>query len=214
MSCETKTTQRGHELSINEAISDNQIDALAKSLPNLKVIRIEYSFVLGVLNAIMKSFNFVEVLKYRKRSNEYDHFNEINELIQGDCSNPKLIELDVEYTIAEETPFVEKFFVDYPNLRKLKLNLSTSTQFRQILNDFTRLETLELYYAFMLTIDDLHYLADHKNNLKCVSLKKILVELTPELEERLSTSFDVVEYRNDKLSMADYRNVWERGLWE
>lgn len=168
------------------------IHALAMSVPNVKVLLFECEF--DDCRQLMRSFNLVEVLKIRnfnyiQQNDNYVHF------IQGDCFNPKLTELKIDFDLSYEIPFLEKLIADYPNLKKFVIHSSTplnTLQFSLILNGFTKMESLTLYKgASTLTLNDLDYLRNHKNNLKFISLKDL--HIPDVLKKRLSIIFDVVK---------------------
>lgn len=184
------------------------ISALAKSVPNLKVLRFSCDSDYRIFNAIMTNFNFVEVLQFDPFATYFNHYqqNDVNNhLMQGGCFNPNLIELSVNYTLPYKRPFLKKLIADYPNLKKLVLESMypfTAPQFRLILNGFSKMQSLTfLSGASKLKIDDLDYIKEHKNNLKFISLEDLEIKITARLKKKLSTVFDVVHV-NYGLSMA------------
>lgn len=180
-------------------ISVELIHALAKSVPNLKVLRFNCQKDYRIFNGIMRSFNFVEVLQFHNTCGIFDYFpnNEIgNHLLQGDCSNPNLIEFSNVYSFAYKRPFLKKLIADYPNLKKLILDSKyplTASQFKLILDGFPKMESLTLSSgASKLTIDDLDCISEHKIHLKFIALEDWSVKSTARFKKRLHAMFEVV----------------------
>ncbi len=193
----------------------NHIHGLVKSVPNLKVLRMECRIDALVFNAIVKDFNFVQVLKidYYRNDNQSTDDNDDD----GDSFNPKLMEFVITNSkLSSETALLMKPIADYPNLKKLKITFAsiTTSQFRQILNGFTKLESLKLLKGVReLMIDDLNYLKDQRNNLKFISLGHLNVIVTDEMKRQLSATFGVIIYDSGTLQMAVDRNTMNSEKW-
>lgn len=154
------------------------INALAKSVPNLKALQLGKVKNHDSLNATRKSFNFAEVLEII-----YDEIG----LMCCRCSqtgyfNPKLIEFTFEFDgITCDENFMEKLIVDYPNLKKLVLrsngrrrfaNELTASMLNKIMDGFPKMESVELCFgSSKLTLNDLNFLEEYKNKLKFLSLR-------------------------------------------
>lgn len=122
-------------------IADDLIDALAKSAPNLKIIRLHIPVYSG---AIVKNFNFVEVLQISTCIRP-DSYKDI--VLQGGSFNPKLIELKFRQEFPYEMRFLNKCVADYPNLRKLTLGRDppvTTLQMELLHNVFPKIESVQL----------------------------------------------------------------------
>lgn len=167
------------------------IHDLAKSVENLKFLKFDRLTDPLQVSAILKNFNFVEVL-------------EIRLCLEIEISpNLTLVELIINYRDSRsmDIQFLDQLTSCYPNLKKLKINFEwiTSEQLSRILKGFTKLESLTLWGCRNLTISDLHYLMCHKTNLKFVCLEQmnVIVILTEKLKRQLSASFGAVSYDSD-----------------
>lgn len=190
-------------LSIRNAHKLSFIQASAKYVPNLKIFKLDDCCIsTRQLNAIMRIFNFVEVLEISGTSKIRPDFSDNSYLNVRDCFNPKLKKLTMTRLLSFNIPFLDRLIADYPNLNKLVINPIdlSSTEFRRILNGFTKLESLILTSLQLnqsepqLTTDDLNYLKDHKNNLKFIKFDDLNVEVTDELKKQLRDTFDMVNY--------------------
>lgn len=182
------------------------VPALAKTLTKLKVLKFYgRDNCTTLVNAILRNFNFVEVLHIR---GDIDTYYQLND---GDCFNPKLTELI--FPLPRSATSLNKLIADYPNVRKFQIDWDSieSWEFRRILNGFTQLKSLTFIgSAGELTIDDLNCLKDYRNNLKFISFGGIQVRLTDDLKRHLSASFGVVIYDNYRLNMAIDRHTMNR----
>ncbi len=195
----------------------NLVQALAKSLTKLKAFKLYVYHNTEIVNTIMSNFNFVEVLHIRGDVDGY------HTSVDGDCFNPKLTELIAPLPKNAPKMYLNKLIADYPNLKKFQIDwdLITSSQFRLVLNGFTKLESLTFIgSAERLTMDDLNYLTDHKYNLKFVSLGGLRIRFTDELKRRLSATFGVIICNDyivrimavDRQTMNRERKSTEKGL--
>lgn len=199
-------------------ISNDLIAALAKSVPNLKVLRFNCDYNFSTFNAIMRIFNFVEILHFDPLDGNFDYYYEYNTeddaiLIQNDCVNLNLIEFKITYQMPFKRVFLKKLIHDYPNLKKLvvdsKKPLNVS-QFKLILTGFKKIESLSLVGgASKLTMDDLDCLKEHRNCLKFVSLMDLdEIKCYARNKKKLSKIFNVVNLTPyDGLQMAVDRNT-------
>lgn len=154
-------------------------EALAKSAPHLTLLHVcPITFLNSAeLDAIMKHFNFVEILKV----------NAMGKPLLGEAVhifNANLNELAIRGDVGEDgllhTPWLTKLSASYPNLRKLNLIVEDQTeqtnsiQIEPILSGFTKLESLSMVTNLSeLIIDDLDCLQHYKNRLKFVSLHSV-----------------------------------------
>lgn len=183
----------------SKLLSVDLVKALAKSLPKLKVLKLSCSVNSSdIINAVLTNFNFIEVLHI------IGGVNGDNGLNIGNCFNPKLTDLMAPLPENISRSYLTKLIADYPNLKKFMIAWDpvASWEFRQILDGFTKLESLTFYgSAEMLRVDDLDYLIDHRNHLKFVSLGKIFT-LTNKRKRRFSSVFSVIVCNNDRFIMA------------
>lgn len=188
-------------------ISVDVVSALAKSVPNLKILRFNFKNYM-IFNAIRRNFNFVEALMV---NDDLKQHHDTNNLIQDECTNAKLIELHLMFLLPYETPFLNNLIKDYTNLKKLTITSLTpisASQFKQILDGLTKIESLELFGASKLTIDDVDCLKDYKKNLKFISFSDFKFKLKTGHKKKLSTMFDVVKFgRRGFLAMSVDRTI-------
>lgn len=193
-------------------ISNELIAALAKSVPNLKILRFNCDYNDLILNETMKSFNFVECLQFDPLDTDHDYCNmyddEYGTLMKGDISNPNLTELQINYSMQFKRPLMEKLIKSYPNLKKLVVrswdHISVS-QFEMILNGFKKMESLSLVQgASRLRLEDMQVFKKHRNHLKFVWLMDLEIDkFTARNKKNLCKIFDVVEYEQyNGLKMA------------
>lgn len=140
------------------ALEVNLIKDLAKSLPNLKVLKINEVCQPDVFEAVISHVNFVEILEI--------HYNAwfIPSIPSGSL-NPNLRELSIDFWGMIEFPdtsCLEKLIQICPNLKKLTVSgiTLTSSLFRQIIDGLTKLETLMISLQDVeddLTVDDIKY---------------------------------------------------------
>lgn len=200
----------------------DDIKALATSVPNLKHIRFSRSkfenSTTTELDAIMRHFNFVEVLKISICHN--------SPFYHSDYFNPKLNELSIHVVHPDEhyNQLLPILIAAYPNLKKLKLTLGpiSSLEIEPILNAFVKLESLIVDVPNVntsdirqLSVTDLSYLCDHKNNLKFVYLARLCnVSLNDSHLKKLRENFDVLRLdcaRNLKMAVDRYTMSSENG---
>lgn len=189
-------------------ISYDLLSKIARSVPNLKVLFYTCDSKYTTFNVITRNFKTIEKLQldiinyYFGTLDRSDHNND---LLQGNGYNPNMTELLLYYTLPYATAFITKLIADYPNLKKLSveaLKPFTAEQFKAILTGFPKLESLSLVAgASELTMDDLGYITEHKNNLKFIALEDLHLKYTAGLKKRLFATFDVVNVRNG-LAMA------------
>lgn len=185
-------------------ISDDLIAKLAKSVPNLKILRFNCDYKFRIFNAIMKSFNFVKTLHFDPLDGDFDFYYEHNfdddtQLIQSECMNLNLVELKITYQLPYKRVFLKKLIRDYPNLKKLIIHSTkplNSSQFKLILNGFNKMESLSLVGgASKLNMDDLNCLKEHTDHLKFISITDLHeIKSTVRIKKKLSTIFDVVNF--------------------
>lgn len=180
-------------------ISVDLIHALAKSVPNLKVLRFNCQKDYRIVNGIMRSFNFVERLQFHNACIFYNYLpNNENpdHLLHGECFNPNLIEFSNVYNITYKRPFLKKLIADYPNLKKLQLdskNPLTASQFKLILDGFPKMESLTLNSgASKMNIEDLDCISEHKIHLKFIALEDWSLVSTARYNKRLRAMFEVI----------------------
>lgn len=194
-------------------ISNDLIAAIAKSVPNLKVLRFTCDYDFRTFNAVMAIFNFIEVLHFDPLDGNFDYIYEFNNendamLLQNDCRNLNLTELKITYLLPYKRVFLKKLIHDYPNLKKLVIDSKKPlnvSQFKLILCGFKEMQSFSLAGgASKLTMDDMDCLKEHKNCLKFISLVDVHeIKRYARNKKRLSKIFHVVNLTDyDGLQMA------------
>lgn len=193
-------------------VSVECIASWAKSVPNLTELNISASNsqneypTKGILDAILRHFNFVEVLSV-------DIWDE--PLVDpSNYFNPKLRELSVVVSSADtfHQQCATKLTTAYPNVKKLKLTIrdsDISEEIIPILNAFTKLESLTVNGLFGLTVTGLDDLHAHKNNLQFLSVEG-RQELTDEAINQLRAHFRFIDV--DGFTLAVDRRTMNREL--
>lgn len=159
------------------AFSNDIIRAIAKFAPNLKVFRLEccYDFNYHALGAILRNLNFVEVIQITDSKSR--NFYNTTPLMQGECFNQNLLELNIDYGFSYDRAFLNKLIADYPKLKKLTIKSTTplnSKQFQLLLNGFQKMESMTLIRgASKLTAEDVQCLKHNKKNFKFISFRDL-----------------------------------------
>lgn len=183
-------------------VSNDLIAALAKSVPNLKVLRFNCDYNFRIFNETMKCFNFVEILELDTLATDFDYYvyddDDGSTLMNGDFVNPNLIDLQITYTLTFERPFIKKLIKSYPKLKKLVVRSSnpiTVSQLKLLLNGFKKIESLTLIQgASCLRLEDLDVLREHKNHLKFIWLMDMDGFMyNARIKKNLCKMFDVVK---------------------
>lgn len=187
-------------------VSNDLIAALAKSVPNLKVLRFNCDYNFRIFNETMKCFNFVESLEFYQfdtSDTDFDHYVHDDEdgstLMNGNFVNPNLIHLQITYSLPFKRPFIQKLIKSYSNLKKLVIRSAysiTESQFKLVLNGFKKIESLFLVEgASRLRLDDLAVLREHRNHLKFIWLVDLDgFKFNARIKKNLCKVFDVVTY--------------------
>lgn len=190
-------------------ISDDLIDVMAKSLPNLKIVSFHCDYNVDTFHAIMKSFNYVEVLQLDALNIDFDnHKGNNSTLIKNGCANNKLIELKISYPLSYTMKFVKKLVMDYPHLKKLIIkptNRNIEKQFEMILKAFKEMESLSILRdSLERRIYDLNLITKYGKNLKFVALLDMDVfMLDIQIDENIKKIFGVItNSRINGLKMA------------
>lgn len=188
------------------------IESLAKSVPNLKVLKILARTSPQVSAAIMKHFNFVEVLHIYTDAWP----NPLN--VKG--SNPKLVELFIDFnglTNDMVKSCIDKLSDIYPNLRILGFNvggtLITCPILRRIVNGFKRLKHLTLNLDdISLTVDSRESFIRRFNYVECLTGRLSAnfafdsLNVTNEIKERLCNLYGRREF--SRLVMESTRKFY------
>lgn len=192
------------------------VEALAKSVPNLKVARFCCDGTFAFFNAIMRNFNFVEVLQFDPYYMYFDYLRPTNQhiaLLQDGCFNENLTELIIKYTWPYNKRLLKKLVRDYPNLKRLVIQSRdelSSSRFRLILRSFKKLESLTvLSGALKFTTEDLLSIKVYRPELKYILLEDLDKGLAPAVRRVLSGWFPVInEFFG--LAMAVDRETMDR----
>lgn len=192
--------------------SMNLMSALAKSVPNLKVLRLHSDIDHETLDQIQINFNFVEILELTGNTD----VRWIITTNENDCFNPKLIEFAINLElISGEKMFLKKLMVAYPNLKKLTFRSPTEftvSNLKRILIGFCKLESLDLVHRQSeLSEGVLDCLENYAKNLKFFSLSDCKFRLTNKHKKKLGAMFDVVSMDSERLMLAVGREAMSRG---
>ncbi|KAG4071586.1 hypothetical protein HA402_011740 [Bradysia odoriphaga] len=182
------------------------IFALAKSVPNLKVLKFDHDCEWSTIAAIMQHFNFVEVLQTKFEENIDP--NRLSNAIEVDrCVNATLTKLKITEEFLCDESILTKLIAIFPNLKKLNIDSPKSpsiSQFKLILSGFDRMVSLKLYFRqnFGLTAEYLDCIKDHKDKFKSIKLGS-LNEFTVEHKKQLDGVFDVIRYKYSQLFLSN-----------
>lgn len=184
---------------------------IATSVRNLKVLHLKckYNFYNKVFDttAIMKHFNFVEVLQIT-----FYHRHLDIHLEHSECFNDKLIELTIDQELSYDTRFLNQLIANYPSLKKLVIRSNTpitAQELQLMLNGFQEIESMTLLRgASRLKADDLQCLRDTKKNLKFISFPDMHWENRNKIKE--SGLFDVINDADGILDMALNQRTMKR----
>lgn len=208
-------------------ISNDLINAMAKSLPNLKNVSFHCKFNINTFHAILKNFNYVEALHLNAFNFEFDtkdRKGNYTTLLKQGCENVTLTELKICYPISYTVKIVEKIAMDYPHLKKLiflppatPTNRDFDKQLKAILKGFKELESLSILQdttSFDRRYHDSQLILDYGINLKFVALMDMECSTLQHIEKKFKEIFGVIKYsRTDGLTMAVSRKTMETE-WE
>lgn len=122
------------------------ISALAKSAPNLNVLRLTCQYDCQIMINVMRSFNFIETLQLYTIYHS-DSTSSLECYDTDECFNPKLIELHIRKILPYDASFLNKFINYFPNLEKLNIRSRsplTSSENDLIRNGFTKMRSLRI----------------------------------------------------------------------
>lgn len=197
--------------------NDGEFFKITTSVRNLKVLHLKISYIFSVnivfdTSAIMKHFNFVEVLRI---SDTHCIFaKNLFPVMHGDCFNEKLIELNIDTEIYYSTRFLNELIASYPSLKKLVIRSKTpitAQDLQLMLNGFQDIESMTLLRgASILRTNDLQYLRDTKKNLKFISFGDLREDVQYNVER--SGLFDVTNIAGSSLNMAVNQRTMKREL--
>lgn len=193
-------------------IPNDLIAAMAKSLPNLKIVNFHCDNNVDTFHAIMKAFNYVEVLQLDTVNIDFNDIQKGNKssLCKSGCANNRLIELKFLYPVSYTVTFVKKLVNDYPRLKKLIIRPTNNNMYKQfdiILKSFKELESLSILRN-STTLDrrmyDLDSIVEYGRKLKFVALLDIEIDmLDTQISDEIKLKFGVIKYsRIDGLKMA------------
>lgn len=191
-------------------ISHNLINAMAKSVPNLKSVIFHCDYNINNFHAILSNFNYVEVLQLDTNGIEFDNDDRkgtYSTLMKRGCENDSLTELKILYPMSYTVKMIKKIAMDYPHLKRLIIlpkNRDFTEQFKAILADFKEIESLSFLRDSQTFDRRYHYLpltVKYGINLKFLAL--LDMECSMHIEENVKEKFGVIKYsRVDGLRMA------------
>lgn len=204
-------------------MSNDLINAMAKSLPNLKNVSFHCEFNINTFHTILKNFNYVEALHLSTFDIEFDtkdRKGNYTTLLKQGCENVMLTELKICYPISYTVKIIEKIAMDYPHLKKLIIlppatptNRNFDKQLKTILKNFKELESLSILRdttSFDRRYHDLQLILDYGINLKFVALMDMECSTLQHIEKKFKEKFGVIKYsRTDGLTMAVGRKTME-----
>lgn len=206
-------------------IPHDVIAAMARSLPNLKMVTIHCDFSINTFFAILKHFNYVEAVHLDAADIGWeaaDRKGNYESLIKRGCNNGKLTELQISYPIAYSLKMIEKMAMFYPHLTRLVIfptNRLLSAPFVGILKGFKELESLFILrslYAVKKRFYDLNVIIEHGINLKFVALLdlELVGHDVSMIKENVRRKFGFIEYdRKLGVKMAVGRRIMKTE-WE
>lgn len=180
-------------------IKDDLIKAMAKSLPNLKALSFHCDNNVKTFHAILKNFNYVEVLHLDTLNIDFDEAEgNYSTLMKSGCENERLIERIISYPMSYPVKLIKKMVQDYSHLKKLIIlptNPDLNKQFKQILKGFKEIESSILRNP--LSLDrrsyDLDSIAKYGKNLNFVALLDYKCTKL-HIGENVKMKFGVIEY--------------------
>lgn len=204
-------------------ISNDLINAMAKSLPNLRNVTFHCDYNINTFHAILKSFNYVEALHLDTSNILYDfkgRKGNYTTLMKQACANVMLTELKICYPISYTVKIIEKIAVDYPHLKKLIIlppatpkNRDFYKQLKAILTSFKELESLSILRdskSLDRRYHNLDLFMKYESNLKFVALLDMECSMLQPIDKKFKEKFGSIKYSmTNGLTMAVGRKTIE-----